>query len=120
MPEMEDFVSNAMKGVLMRLPFLLVLAAGIVLIGLRWARHPRTSLLAVLGLVVLLLSSLGTTVAFQLVGMMMNRGTVPFERAEWVYNATSFFFMVLDAIGVGLLVGALLTRPPSVEGPGPP
>ena len=120
MPGMGEFVSNAMQGVLIRLPFLLVCLAGVVLVGLRWSRHPRTSLLAVLGLVVLILSALGTTVAFQLVGIMMNRGTVPFERAEWIYNATSFLFYGLDAVGVGLLVGAFLSRPRDVEGPATP
>jgi hypothetical protein len=107
---MDDFVSNAMQGLLIRVPYLVVCLAGAVLVGMRWSRDPRAALLALLGLAVLFLSSIGTTFAFQLVGMWLSRGTVPFDRAEWFYNGTSFFFYLLDAIGVGFLVAALVYR----------
>lgn len=107
---MEDFLTSTLKSLAIRLPFLLVCVAGLVLIGLRWNRHPRTSLLAFLGTAVLLVSSLVTSVIYDLISRMMNRFEWSFEHASTIFTTTSFVFFVFDALGVGLLLVAILRQ----------
>ena len=106
---MEGFLSSVVEGLALRLPFLLVCVAGIAIVGLRWSRHPRASLLALAGLVVLLLSTLGTSVVYDLVNRFASREMWTPERMTTIYRAISFLFFTLDAIGVGLLAAAVVT-----------
>lgn len=105
-----------MRALLLRLPFLLVCVAGMAVLALRWSRHGKSSLLAVLGLAILLVSSLITAFAYDLVNIVVNRQQLPFDRVQWVYTAMSFLFFLLDAVGLGLVVAAVLAeRPRTVE-----
>jgi hypothetical protein len=111
----EGFLSSLVRGFLLRLPYLLVCIAGLAVLALRWSRHPRSSLFAAIGLAVLLVSSLITVFAYDLVSIVVNRQQMPFDRVEWVYTAMSFLFFLLDAVGLGLVVAAVLAeRPRSV------
>ncbi|MFN2419987.1 MAG: hypothetical protein ABR527_01200 [Gemmatimonadota bacterium] len=50
---MDGILTSLMKSLAMRMPFLLVCIAGLALVAIRWRRHPRASLLALLGVVAL-------------------------------------------------------------------
>ncbi len=104
---MDDFLSNAVRGLGIRLPYILICVAGLVVALMRWSRHPRTSLLALLGSATLLLSSLATIVVYDLVSLAINRWAMAMERAETLFTATSFVAFTVDAIGVALLLVAV-------------
>lgn len=104
---MDDFLESTVRGLGIRLPYLLVLVGGLVVVLMRWSRHPRASLMALLGIAVLLLSSLATLVVYDLVSMAMNRWQWPMERAELLFTATSFLVFTVDAVGVALLLAAV-------------
>ena len=111
---MDDFLQMAVRGLGIRLPFLLVCAGGLAVVLMRWSRHPRASLLALLGIGVLLVSSLATIVVYDLVSLAMNRWQWPMERASMLYTATSFIAFTVDAVGMGLLLAAVFRdRPPA-------
>ena len=106
---MEGFLSSVLEGLALRLPFLLACAAGIALVALRWRRHPKASLLALLGLAALVLSSLGSSVVYDLINRFAMRGAWDPGRMTTVYRAVSFLFYLVDAIAVGLLAVAVVT-----------
>ena len=104
---MDDLFQNVARGLGIRLPFLLVLVGGLAVVLMRWSRHPRVSLLALLGIAVLMVSSLATIVVYDLVSMAINRWQWPMERASMLYTATSFIAFTVDAIGVAFLLAAV-------------
>lgn len=106
---MEGFLENVVRGLIVRAPFLIVCIGGLALVALRWSRHPRSSILAALGLGTLLVSTLVSVVIYDLIGRLISRSQA-FERAELIYSATSFLMYTMDAAGVALIVAAFLRR----------
>lgn len=107
---MDDFLANAVRGLGIRLPYILVCVAGLVVALMRWSRHPRTSLLTLLGSAILLVSSLATIVVYDLVSLAINRWEVAMEQASTLFTATSFVAFTVDAIGVGFLLAAVFRK----------
>ena len=99
-----------MKSLAMRMPFLLVCIAGLALVAIRWRRHPRASLLALLGVVALFLSSLGTLLAYEALPRWMIRWQGAAERGELVYSTVNVLFFTIDALGLGLLLAAVFAE----------
>ncbi len=110
---MADFLEHVLRGLGVRLPFLLVCVGGLVLVTIRWSRQPRASLMALLGLAVLLVSSLATIVAFDLVARATNNWGWAMDRVDMLFTATSFLFYAVDAVGVALLVVAVYRGKPA-------
>jgi hypothetical protein len=92
--------------ILLQLPTILILLAGIAMAAMRWKKHSRISLLALIGFVLLLLamllglsSSLSATFMMQM-GMSMS-GYATFVAVISVARS------VFEIIGFGLLVAAI-------------
>ena len=92
-----------------QLPTIVVVVAGLVLVLGRKAGHPKASNLAALGLVVLLLSGLGSAVFYALAPSLVKG---PGGLAA-VLTASGLAFSLVHAFGLALLVAAVLADRPA-------
>lgn len=95
---------------LRRLPVLLLLLAGILFAIIRWKRHPKVSVLTVLGLGLFLLQSLAFTFVYFFLPRLQ-------ERAGWSPRNTNNLYTVVEvcqdmfySIVIVLLVGAAFSQ----------
>lgn len=92
-------------------PVYLVWLGGAVLALVRWRQHPRVSLLAVIGLGVLSVNSLVSTVLNSALPLMVAsrglRGSFP--RAANALGVCNILLAVIAAIGYGLVLTAVFS-----------
>jgi hypothetical protein len=87
-----------------QLPTIAVVVVGLVVVLGRKASHPRATNLATLGLVVLLLSGLGSAAFYALAPSLgWSAG-----RMAAVFTASGLAFSLLHSLGLGLLVAAVV------------
>jgi len=101
-------LAQLFNGLLLQLPLYLVWLAGIGLALIRRQRHPRASLLALIGIGMLLASSvLSTIVSFGL-PLLYEAGAVRGGVAMLanLLGVCRIVFSVIEAIGCGLLLAA--------------
>ena len=87
-----------------QLPTIVVVVVGLVVVLGRKASHPKASNFAALGLVVLLLSGLGSA-AFYALAPTLVQGA---GGLAVVYTLSGLVFSLVHACGVGLLVAAVI------------
>jgi len=85
-------------------PHLIVYIGGIVLVAVWWRRAPSAAMLAVIGLGIMLLSSVVGAMA---TSYLINNRTGATGSFAQTMSLVSFAFSVLRAIGVGFLVAAV-------------
>lgn len=87
-----------------QLPTIVVVVVGLVVVLGRKASHPKASNLAALGLVVLLLSGLGSAVFYALAPTLV-QGAGGLAVA---FTVSGLVFSLFHACGLGLLVAAVI------------
>jgi hypothetical protein len=105
--------------ILRRLPMLLIVPGGLVFALVRVRRHPKVSLVTIIGLLLLLLQLTLFTVAVYALPTYVNR--LAFERGlstsdqQWIYSGVYAANDLVFALVIILLVAAALmqrTKPP--------
>jgi hypothetical protein len=106
-------VGYLFSGVLGHLPLLAVLIAGFVLIAARRARlGPRSVLFARLGLGALVLGSLLQIAWTLLIPVLYSRLDYSATRYGLLFSGVGLVTALVSAVGVGLLIAAVVTRSP--------
>ena len=114
---MSETIFSTLSSFLAQAPMFLVWLAGLVVAIIRWQRHPRVSLLALIGLSLLLLETfIGTIMNIQLPVLFSGWGWGAAEIGTF-FIIKGFIQAVVAAIGFGLLLVALFgwrTAPRSI------
>ena len=114
-------VGYLFSGVLGHLPLLAVLIAGFVLIAARRARlGPRSVLFARLGLGALVLGSLLQIAWTLLIPVLYSRLDYSATRYGLLFSGVGLVTALVSAVGVGLLIAAVVTRSPGPAFAGQP
>jgi hypothetical protein len=103
---MDRFLPLLLQGLAVRLPIYLFCIVGLLLAVTRWTQHPRVSLLAFLGIGLLFLGSLVAAVWYSAIPLLHEFELIP-EQVNWIYGASAFALLLLDATALGLLLGAV-------------
>jgi hypothetical protein len=111
-----DFFRLLVSQVGFRLPAILIYLIGMLLALIWWRRHPRVSVLALLGLGVLLLTSLGGALWSSYLPIYhRGNGRSP-ESIGALVSTIAMVQSVFSALGLGLLVACVfLDRPPPAD-----
>jgi hypothetical protein len=96
--------------VLMTVPMLIVYVGGMILAGVWWRRATRPAMLAMAGLGLMLLSTLGSSLAT--VYLIQSRGPSSMAAMGQAIAIMNGCFMLLRAIGLGLLIAAVFAGRP--------
>ncbi len=96
-------------GLLVSSPVYIVWIVGIVIAAARWTRHPRVSLLAICGLVVLLIQDSLWTLINPWLQMTVLRGGIRMTQLSLVLGVIGFVGSLIRALGWGLVLGALFS-----------
>jgi FtsH-binding integral membrane protein len=96
-------VHFVLRNLMVQSPVLLVLAVGALLAVLFWGRHPRRSLLALLGFVLLLV----TRLAASLVSLVIARGNLAVDDIRSLSLVVGVIQGAASTVGFGLLIAAL-------------
>jgi hypothetical protein len=90
-----------------QVPVLIVWVVGLVLAGVRWSRHPRVSMLAVIALGLLLLNLVvNVFTGFWLPHRMMGSG-MSAGQMQWTFAVRGIVGTVLVTVAWGLTLGAI-------------
>jgi len=99
--------ANILGSLMARLPVYLVWLAGIIAALVFWRRHPRVSLLAISGFLIMLLTSVvGGSITAVLPQWLVDRG-VAVRQIGPILFTKAIIESILHAVAMGLLVGAI-------------
>jgi hypothetical protein len=104
---MEEVVFPAITSLIVLVPNMLVLLIGIAVAALRWQRHPRVSLLAIIALLVTLLLDIGSTLFSTIVPISMMRAGESASRVGMVVGSVTVLLRLISAGCWVLLLVAL-------------
>ncbi len=98
-------LSSLLGGLLAQLPVLAVLLVGLLLVIMRWGRHPRASALLVAGLAIHLVVGL---LALGLNAMLpWLAGSIPGARVGVILQLVTVVRSLISAVGWGLVLAAV-------------
>ncbi|HEX2981504.1 MAG TPA: hypothetical protein VHO48_14650 [Anaerolineaceae bacterium] len=98
--------TNVLLGLIPVVPLALVWLAGIVYAAVTWKRHPRVSLLAVLGLIIMALATLAGTTSNYLPLLIHARTGQDFGRLGGIVFVINIGIALVQALGLGLVLAA--------------
>ena len=103
-----------------RLPILLLILGGSALAIVRWRRHPRSSLMTLLALVIYLIEAiLFTLLLYWLPELMYSMKLSP-KASSWLYTIIFFLEDFVMALIIILLVGAAFSGRSAIPDAAPP
>jgi hypothetical protein len=92
--------------ILAQIPVLIVWLVGIVLAVARWSRHPRVSLIAVIGLAILAVQAVLSSFVFPWLQVALMR-SMAFPRMGLLATVAQAFGALVRALGWGLVLAAV-------------
>lgn len=102
-----SMIVSVLTQYVIQIPIFVILIVGIVLAISRWERHPQVSLLALIGLGILLLQRLVGGFLNVWLPMRMTTGTMSVTSMGWLMSARNLISALLAAVAYGLIVTAI-------------
>jgi len=102
-----DTVYNAVVGILMASPAILVALVGSLLVVLRWRRHPRASALALVAFLIYLFTSILFPIVYAVLPALLIERAWSTSSYSILYRGLAFFHYLVEAVALALLLAAV-------------
>ena len=113
---MSSSASQLISSIATQMPMLAIFVVGIVVALVLWSKHPKVSALAMLGLGILLLNSIGMSIVQSLLIASQNKGGgMSAEAFSRTMQVVGLVRAVIGAGGFVVLIWAIFADRPRVE-----
>src|ERR671913_193672 len=102
-----DTVYNAVVSILMASPAILVALVGCLLVLIRWRRHPRASVLALVALLIYLFASFLFPIIYAVLPTLLTERAWSTTSYSIFYRGLAFFHYLVEAVALALLLAAV-------------
>jgi len=93
-----------------QLPVLIVLIVGLIFAIIRWKKHPRTSLLTLIAIVIILIVTILGVISNSFLPQILYTSNIDYSTIGIIFSVTSVLFNIMTAVSWVLLLIALFGK----------